>query len=966
MKTLRILACLIFILSSLSLNGQYHAVPDDLSFKMDLNGTWKFNGAPEKQLTGIENWPDIRVPGEWEMQGFKVEPGTRVKYARQFEIPDEWAGKQVFLRCDAIFSDARVFINGSLAGSHLGGMTAFELDVTGLLDFEQQNTIEIGIISESLADTLMSGSQYAAHPLGGILRKIYLFATPKVYLEKPTILTILDQSWKDARLEIHSTLKNSKNRPAETEMEVVLTDPFGLPINLEGSVTRLTVHNNTQPLTLEFNIKDPYKWTAEHPFLYRVDILVSSGTDAYRFSETIGFRQIEVVGNQVFLNGSPIKLKGVNRHEIHPLRGRSLNEELWEKDARMFKDANVNYIRTSHYPPGEEFLDWCDRLGLYVELENPLCWVGHGANEKWTESDPHNQRFYVYLEQLAHETTAFYGNHPSILIWSLANESAWGPNWTKLLELYNTLDPTRPKSFHDQAVGGYNNFGSVDMQIANWHYPGPEGARTAENFPRPMLFGEYVHLNTYNREEIVTDPGVRDAWGRAFHTMWETMQYCRGCLGGAIWSGIDDVFLMPDGRAIGYGEWGPIDGWRRTKPEYYHMKKTYAPVKIHNREVPVPDQGEPIRLQVENRYDFTHLEKGSFRYTLNNESRSLFFDLSPRSEGILSVYTGIQPRGGDTLFLEFFDPDDRLVDATAIQIGKPETMDIPFEGLKNEALRISDSKKFLDIKTPSSAWRLDKRTGQIIWGKLNDQTVFTGGPLLMIEPLKTTGASTEHRRTIEPLNNICQDWDCNGFEVIGAVDTVKIRVTGTYLEAEGTLEYQITKDGNLLVSYVFLSKIEINPRQWGLVFSLARSFENLEWNRDGLWSLYPEGHIGRTHGKAVPFPMAEAVAFRNEPPYPWEWDPSPWGCNDFKATRENLLWATLTNENGSGILVRENGINTLRAYVDGDMIRFLVTGFHTGGGDAFLNAHYQNERRPLKDGSKIKGQVKLSLVNGRK
>ena len=116
-------------------------------------------------------------------------------------------------------------------------------------------------------------------------------------------------------------------------------------------------------------------------------------------------------------------------------------------------------------------------------------------------------------------------------MWSMANESAWGPNWAKLADFFAEKDPTRPATFHDQAYGGFNNYGSQKMPVANIHYPGIGGPDVAENFDRPLLFGEYAHLNTYNRTEIVTDPGVRDAWGRGFKKMWEKMYKSRGCLG---------------------------------------------------------------------------------------------------------------------------------------------------------------------------------------------------------------------------------------------------------------------------------------------------------------------------------------------------------------------------------------------------------------------------------------------------
>ena len=159
------------------------------------------------------------------------------------------------------------------------------------------------------------------------------------------------------------------------------------------------------------------------------------------------------------------------------------------------------------------------------------------------------------------------------------------------------MDPSRPRTFHDQAYGGYNNRGSSEIPIANFHYPGPQGPDLAVSLdlPRPLFYGEYCHLNCYNRAELAADPGLRDEYGRGFERMWEKIFGSAEVIGGAIWSGVDDVFLLPSGRATGYGEWGPIDGWRREKPEYWHIKKSYSPVRIGPARVAAPSAGRAHR-----------------------------------------------------------------------------------------------------------------------------------------------------------------------------------------------------------------------------------------------------------------------------------------------------------------------------------------------------------------------------------
>ncbi|MCD6598621.1 MAG: glycoside hydrolase family 2, partial [Bacteroidales bacterium] len=677
----------------------------------------------------------------------------------------------------------------------------------------------------------------------------------------------------------------------------------------------------------------------------------------------IGFREIEIAGNQVFLNGSPIKLRGVNRHEAHPLLGRSLNKDLWLKDALLFKQANVNYIRTSHYPPAEEFIAFCDSIGLYVELENPLCWVGHGANAKWQKSAPHDPEFYPYLEQVSRESIGLLGNHSSILIWSMANESTWGANWAKLLEFYNKKDPSRPVSFHDQAFGGYNNFGSKATQIANIHYPGLDGPSKADTFSRPLLFGEYSHLNTYNREEIATDPGVRDSWGKGIKTISNSMFVSRGCLGGAIWSGIDDIFFLPDGRAVGYGEWGPIDGWRRKKPEYYHMKKAYSPVIIHNTHPDSPMKGQPLLLQIENRFDFTNLNECKIEWDMEGEEGSIKMDLSPKNSGIMKIYPKTDTEG-KTMHIRFYSPPGYLVDETTISVGKIKREDYPYKRVSADHFLLDSTQQKYIIKSNRITWEFDRSKGILISASLDQQSILSGNTELMMLPLNTGPCATEHSLDIPVLNNKCIDWKLEYIYARQSGDTITLSISGKYFEASGRIQYAFMPSGLVKISYRFKSNIRINPRQWGLVLDLNKEFKNMEWSRKGIWTQYPEDHIGRTHGKAVPFVSGEyqKPAFGKEPENKWYHDANQLGSNDFRSTKDNIYWTALTNNSGKGLVINGKGTQATRTWQAGTDINLLVTGFNTGGGDLFFSGYYKNERRPIKEGDGLSGSIELFMI----
>jgi hypothetical protein len=925
------------------------------------------------------------------MQGYAVKPWTTAAYLKTVVIPKSWAGLRALLRFDGVQSDIKIWINGRPAGAHQGGFNAFEFDITALIRPGTANTIAAAVQNESVADELASGTQYAAYQFGGITRKAALLAVPEVHVAALRLVTTFDGKYEDARLGVDFSVRNDGARPsAAGEAGFSMIDPDGNAVCVSpGTVALEAIQPGAEAAkSFEAGVVAPRKWDAEHPRLYRLIVeLKSGGRVRQTIERKFGFRQVEVAGSQLFVNGVPVKIRGVNRHETHPLYGRSLTPELWRKDAELFRAANINYVRTSHYPPAEEFLDACDALGLFVECEAPLVWINHAANGKWKKENPDDPRFYPSIERAIGEMIAFHAGHPCILYWSLANESGWGPNWVRAKEFADRADPTRPKTFHDQSYGDYNNFGSSGLPIANYHYPAPNGPEQVVGFDRPLLYGEYCHINCYNRSELAADPGVRDEYGRGFQRMWELIDGSPIVLGGAIWAGINDIFFLPQGKAVGYGDWGLMDGWRREKPEYWHVKKSYSPIRVRPETLPAPAPGQPLRLQVENRHDFTNLKEVSIRWRIGEETGTAACDLAPRTSGILAIKSAEADLSGKALRLEFWSPRGFLIDAYDIALGGRAPDAPPFHGPGAGVLSWNDDGRRITVEGGAFRWIIDKSAGTIVRAELDGIPVVEGGPALMILPQTSGPCVTDYSLDIKPFNDLCPGWTAESIETraeggalargsypwasaaeadsrakSGVPTAVTVTVRGRVTNAAGQYAVRFDGQGRARFDYEFKVSEAINPRQWGMVLYLPRDFDTLSWSRKGQWSVYPDNHIGRPLGTAKASAAGRDFQFRQMPAWDWKDDQNELGSNDFRSTKSALFWAALSSKRGSGLMLVSDGTRSARAFLDGNRVGWLLADFNTGGGDLFFAAHHRMDDRPLAAGEAIKGSFTVQLV----
>lgn len=927
--------------------------------KISLNGEWYFSPSPSAEFWKERNvnWSLIQVPGEWVMQGFEVEKGKAAGYSRTFTLPTTWDGERIKLRCNGVYSDSRVFINGKEAGSHIGGFTPFELDITHLVKFGKENSIALSVRSESLADATSNASNYAVHPLGGITRDIYLFALPEVNFAMFHASTSFDSTYTDAVLKTEVIVANESQATVDGLLvDFVLKDAAGkvVPIQAVSYPVQSIERDMQQTMEVSMKVSNPIQWDSEHPYLYTLTCRLKNKEGIVSTtSRRIGFRQIEVRGNQLFVNNKPIKLRGVCRHEVMPLRGRSLNNDMWRKDVELFRRGNVNYIRTSHYPPDEALLEACDELGMFVELEAPFCWA-HQA--KVPEDKHHAILVNQHIEMVNSNRT-----HPSILMWSLGNESTlFNEYFKQASEVVKLMDPTRPRIFsqwNPDADGG-------TLEVTNHHYPGPDGPEKYRNYKRPVVFDEFCHLNAYNRLELAADPGLRNMWGTLLDAMWNDMYHSQGVLGGAIWVGIDDTFFLPGEKAVGYGTWGTIDGWRREKPEYWGMKKAYSPVKVTLKENMNADG--KVRLHIENRHLFSDLSECQLEWSTGNEKGILKTNMAPGTEGDVEISLSQSLQKAKDFNLTITGVRGFEVDQYSFRL-LPETVkQLPTKSVSGK-LSCRESDDRIDIQTGEHHFNISKHNG-LFSAEHKGNEVLNNAPALMILPLNGEGEGiqmTGKDQTFSPFNPVCENWVVQSVTYSPSKEKVEVKIRGSYKEAEGELEYRFYPNGEVIVSYNFTLLQNISPRQTGLVFTLPSSFTNLTWKRKGYWNVYPENHIGALEGKAEAFnatlPISGLAGPSKEPVTEWSFDQTANGSNIFRSTKEHIYSAELKDNKEGKITVSSDGTQHFRTWIDGSTNRFLVADYNNAGSDTYLTSHAQKGYKPLRKGDRISGSVKLSF-----
>lgn len=661
----------------------------------DIPSPYSENQNYDFSNTDSGKWVSAAAPGSLIMQGFDIKNNKEYYYRKIIEIPDNYKNQNIHLRFEGVYSNARVWVNGVYLKTHIGGFTEWDCDLSS---FSSLNKVELIIGVSDIEGTGKGAwnpegkelgnsswaSFYAHHNIGGILRNITLYCLPCEYISSIRTETDADGNKAKLKIQLNAHSVNNKfkikfelfNKQGESvfskcalpvkkgKNEILSFTPDKKWIKKHKKAyendckyQKLYIQENVEKpeddilfyICDEIEIQNPVLWDAEHPYLYNLEISVIRG-DSLVVSTScinIGFREILYGGkkstdkNKLYVNGKEIKLRGVCRHDVSHLYGRSLTYDDMLKEIKAYKKNNINHIRTSHYPPDNEILNLCDRLGIYVEVENSACFKG--ANDVKITNAPQD-----FLDTFS-EMVESARNHPSVIIWSLANESGFEQSFAFRSE-YNFIkerDNTRPVIF---SYPHLVHSKPLPYDILSKHYKKVTSNLGKKNMP--LLHDEFAHVSCYNIDQLKKGDGVRAFWGESIKKGWDNIFNTDGALGCAVWAAIDDVFYLPvgtisrhqthgTGDAVGYGEWGCIlDAFKREKPEAFLTKKAFSPFYVEN----IKEDLNKISLNVYNRFDHTNISEGSY-ICKNKNGKEIFSkkikdDIPPHTKGkiIISDY----------------------------------------------------------------------------------------------------------------------------------------------------------------------------------------------------------------------------------------------------------------------------------------------------------------------------------------
>ncbi len=641
---------------------------DKPEYFKSLNGIWKFNWVrnPKERPTTFMNpkfdasdWDDIKVPSNWEVEGFGVpiyvnhqyefadykapvaedmeltdgiypkNPGDVPDnynpvgtYIREFTLNKNWKDKNVYLHIGAMKSGGFVWVNGKFTGYSQGSKLPAEFNITDAIK-AGKNTVALQIFRWTDGSYLECQDFWR---ISGIERDVFIYAQPKIRIQDFEIISVLDAAYTNGDLSMNIDLENHLLKDKTVTLSYQVSDINQNIIATDESTFR-TKKSYTTSVSFQSTIPDVKPWSAEHPNLYTLVLELKDERNNLieTTSSKIGFRSVEIKNGLLLVNGQRITLKGVNAQETDPETGHVMSEELIMKDIRMWKENNINAVRLSHYPRGRRFYELCDYYGLYVVDEANIESHGMYYGKYSLAKKPNWEKAHVdrMVRMVKRDR-----NHPSVIIWSMGNEGGNGVNFFKgYTAIKNNDRSKRPvqyeRTYKEYDGSIYDMESNTDIIVPQYPTPARFEAAGKSKTDRPFIPSEYAH-------------SMGNSTGN-FQDYWNIIEQYDNLQGGFIWDWVDQSIWKTNNKGERYyafgGDYGknmPTDNTflnngivfpdRTPQPALYEVKKAYEFINFKHKGI---NEHNELRVLIENLYDFTNLNHFNFTAQIKADGKVL-------------------------------------------------------------------------------------------------------------------------------------------------------------------------------------------------------------------------------------------------------------------------------------------------------------------------------------------------------
>ena len=882
---------------------------------LSLNGTWKLNYVddPSKRPgeetfwaddADVSAWDDIDVPSCLEMKGYgdpyyvNVEypftdnppyinmknglPEPVASYRRTFTLPEGWDAMRTFLHFDGIYSAAYVWVNGEYVGYTQGANNDAEFDLTDVVR-TGENNVCVQVFRWSDGSYLEGQDMWH---MSGIHRDVYLYATPKVHVADHYITATLDaaQGYKAGSMNVQLTLDNRDSIATTKQVAVRLIGPDGKLVKEHTETIALAAEELTKTTDIVFGALTGLQlWTAETPTLYTVEVAQkdAEGKEEHVFATKYGFRHIEIKNSLVYINGERILFKGANLQDTHPLTGRTVDIPTMLNDIILFKQSNMNTLRTSHYPRQAKMNAMMDYYGLYcmdeADLECHKNWEDHKWDKKGITDNPSWRPQYV--DRITRMVLRDR-NFPSVIFWSLGNESNGGSNFDHAYDAVRSIDD---RIIHYE---GATRAGTAPTDLWSVMYPNiTECQNDANNNSRqqPYFMCEYAH-----------------AMGNAVGNLqeyWDIIENSKYGIGGCIWDWCDQSIydaedikngtLTVDGLhkyRTGYDYPGPHQGNfvnnglitadRAWSPELTEVKRVYQYVKF------VSFDKETRTLTLKNDYDFISLDAFEIFYTLllDGTAKQIGYVTLPatapgETASVVIPYSAIEEQGEQCLNI-----DVRLLEATPwapstypvastqyVIADRPEA----FAGMVNSEGGLTLTREGTDyvIMNGEGTGVRFSGTGDLLsWQHRNEEYLLAGPEYSNYRWVENDGPAEGYNH-YGPAHGISSKSITASVADDGRTATATVSATGR--NCDYTFTYTIHSNGVVQLDAQYTVNIK-NLRRIGLDMRFADGYEQVEYYAHGPWENYTDRHsgtpLGRYHTTVAdmfePYPKPQSMGNR--------------------------------------------------------------------------------------------------------